>query len=70
MPESSFLALNEGNTKSKKGRNPPQKVIEPIVRTFDEQNNTVCVSEIREKRNGGHSEHSYFDITPELCYLR
>lgn len=70
MPESSFLALSEGNTKSKKGRPPPKKVVEPVVRTFNEQNNTVCVSEIREKRNGGHNRHSYFDITPELYYLR
>lgn len=72
IPESSFLALGEGNYKKKKqkGRADLQKRTEPVLRMYNDDTDTVSVSAIFKKREGGANGLSYYDVTRELYYLR
>lgn len=70
VPQSSVLALEGGVSQSKKGKSVKSKPVEPVVRTFQEQKDTVRVSRIVQKRCGRNSRNSYYDITPEFHYLR
>lgn len=73
VPLSSFLAF-QSSTSPEKGRERPRiskKIsIGPVTRTPNLETNTVTVSSIRQKRRDRRSQRSYYDITPELQYLR
>lgn len=68
LPNSSFLALAQGQGKNV-GKEKKQAV-EPVIRTLNLKTNTMNVSHIKRKRQGTGKQHSYYNITPELHYLR
>lgn len=73
LPKSSFLAFESTATPLKgHGRMKSQKnkATEPVTRTLNPETNTMTVSSLRQKRRDRRSQRSYYDITPELQYLR
>lgn len=73
IPKSSLLALQDAGTPDKAyERGNPQKktFVEAVARTLNSETNTMTVSKLRRMRRGHKNQWSYFDITPELHYLR
>lgn len=73
LPRSSFLAFENTLSPAKtRGRTNSQnkRLTGPVTRTPNTETNTVTVSSLRQKRRGRRDQRSYYDITPELQYLR
>lgn len=73
LPKSSFLAFESVASPGKgQGRMKGQKSAfnEPVTRTLNQEIGTMTVSSLRQKRRDRRNQRSYYDITPELQYLR
>lgn len=73
LPKSSFLAFESIASPAKtreRATSQNNKFTGPVTRTPNPEDNTVTVSSLRQKRRGRRDQHSYYDITPELHYLR
>lgn len=72
VPQSSILNLKDtsvgkGRTRDNSNR---RSYAETVARTANPEADTVTVSSVRKKRQGRGGRFSYYDITPELQYLR
>lgn len=71
LPQSSLLSLQHRTTlKPQQTATTKKSFAEAVSRTYDPITDTVKVSAIRQKRKGRGKQPSYYNITPELYYLR